>query len=116
MPDDYRIIDVITAHRPYGLDCKCGEPTNSDLGWANHLLGALRRNNIEPVELPEPDYRVEPTEDENGFWEWSYPHGSIATADDGCVMWDQWHIYDTDKIVVAAAALLAAAKTAQEGK
>ena len=39
---DSHIIDIIAAHRPYGLDCKCGEPINSDKAWALHFAAALR--------------------------------------------------------------------------
>lgn len=34
-------VDVVAAHRPYGLDCKCGRPINSDADWARHLIDAL---------------------------------------------------------------------------
>ena len=78
------------------------------------ILAALRANRIRLVELPESDCRVEASEDENGYSEWSYPHGSIATTDDGTIMWGQWHITDPSKVRAAAAALLAAADVAEE--
>lgn len=28
---------ALEAHRPYGLDCKCGRPINSDADWAAHM-------------------------------------------------------------------------------
>jgi hypothetical protein len=34
-------VDIAAAHRPYGLDCKCGSPINSDEDWAQHLIDAL---------------------------------------------------------------------------
>lgn len=34
MPD---LKTALEAHRPYGLDCKCGRPINSDADWAGHL-------------------------------------------------------------------------------
>lgn len=40
--NDQDIIALIAAHRPYGLDCRCGEPINSDNWWAAHILAALR--------------------------------------------------------------------------
>lgn len=33
--------ELIAAHRPYGLDCKCGRPINSDADWARHLIEVL---------------------------------------------------------------------------
>lgn len=36
------LAEVLEAHRPYGLDCKCGEPINSDAGWAAHVRDVLR--------------------------------------------------------------------------
>lgn len=82
---------------------------------AAQALAALHTAGYAVVKLPEPDYRVEATDDVNGFWEWEYPHGSIAVADDGCMMWDQWHFYNIEKLRAAAAALLAAADKAEEG-
>ena len=35
------LAEVLAAHRPYGLDCKCGEPINSDHYWAAHLDDAV---------------------------------------------------------------------------
>lgn len=34
-------VDAVAAHRPYGLDCKCGRAINSDANWAQHLIDAL---------------------------------------------------------------------------
>ncbi|MGV0805791.1 hypothetical protein [Mycolicibacterium setense] len=50
-----RIETVIAEHRPYGLDCKCGRPINSDADWAWHLKAELHAARIAVVELPEPD-------------------------------------------------------------
>lgn len=36
------LAEVLEAHRPYGLDCKCGVPINSDAGWVAHVRGVLR--------------------------------------------------------------------------
>ncbi len=33
---------VYAAHRPYGMNCKCGEDINSDQGWAAHLVHEVR--------------------------------------------------------------------------
>lgn len=33
---------VLLAHRPYGLDCKCGESINSDQAWVAHVEAVLR--------------------------------------------------------------------------
>jgi len=32
---------ALEAHRPYGLDCKCGRPINSDADWAGHVDGVI---------------------------------------------------------------------------
>ncbi|MCV7175101.1 hypothetical protein [Mycolicibacterium sphagni] len=34
------LTEVLTQHRPYGLDCKCGRPINSDKDWAQHVSDA----------------------------------------------------------------------------
>lgn len=34
-------VEQAAAHRPYGLDCKCGRPINSDMDWARHFIDAL---------------------------------------------------------------------------
>jgi hypothetical protein len=34
-------VELVAAHRPYGLDCKCGRPINSDEDWARHFMDAL---------------------------------------------------------------------------
>lgn len=46
---------VIAEHRPYGLDCKCGRPINSDADWAWHFKAELKAARIAVVELPEHD-------------------------------------------------------------
>lgn len=28
---------LLAKHRPYGLDCACGRPINSDADWARHI-------------------------------------------------------------------------------
>lgn len=68
---------------------------------------------IAVVELPGPDHHEPATEDTNGYVEWRYPHGSIATTDDGTIMWERWHITNPSKVRAAAAALLAAADHAE---
>lgn len=50
-----RIETIIAAHRPYGLDCKCGRPINSDNDWASHMRDVLKADRVALVELPEPD-------------------------------------------------------------
>lgn len=46
-----KIIDAIEAHRPYGLNCKCHTPINSDHGWALHFLASLHAAGIAVVQL-----------------------------------------------------------------
>ncbi|OMC07090.1 hypothetical protein [Mycolicibacterium fortuitum] len=60
---------VIAEHRPYGLDCKCGRPINSDADWAWHLKAELKAARIAAVELPEP-YREgsEPEWSDGDVW------------------------------------------------
>lgn len=36
--------EVLARHRPYGLDCKCGRPINSDGDWSRHALSELRES------------------------------------------------------------------------
>lgn len=96
----------------YGTD----EPDgfSSVRGWAAHVAEAiLAIPGIAVVELPEPDHHEPATEDTNGYVEWRYPHGSIATTDDGTIMWERWHITNPSKVRAAAAALLAAADHAE---
>ncbi|WP_066904439.1 hypothetical protein [Mycolicibacterium houstonense] len=55
---------IIAEHRPYGLDCKCGRPINSDADWAWHLKAELKAARIAVVQLPtweslEDDYAVD---------------------------------------------------------
>ncbi|AER49993.1 hypothetical protein CM00_gp63 [Mycobacterium phage Kugel] len=64
------------------------------------------------IQLPEPYFVHSATDDVNGYADWEYPHGSIATTDDGTIMWGKWHITDPEKVRAAAAALLAAAAAA----
>jgi hypothetical protein len=49
-----RIEEVLQAHRPYGLDCKCGTAINSDAWWAAHATAAL----VEALGLT-PEWTVE---------------------------------------------------------
>lgn len=77
------------------------------------FLEALKANGIALVELPEPYFVHSATDDVNGYSDWEYPHGSIATTDDGTIMWGRWHITDPGKVRAAAAALLAAAAAAE---
>lgn len=37
-----RLPEILVAHRPYGLDCACGEPINSNRQWAAHVEAVLR--------------------------------------------------------------------------
>lgn len=41
--DEFVATEFVTRHRPYGLDCKCGEPINSDDGWARHFMREMRK-------------------------------------------------------------------------
>lgn len=40
MTDD-ALLAAIAAHRPYGLNCKCGRDINSDEDWALHFAKTL---------------------------------------------------------------------------
>ena len=99
-----RIAAVILEAYPgrYGLG-----PARCAADWILAIPG------IAVVELPEPDHHEPATEYTNGYVEWRYPHGSIATTDDGTIMWESWHITDPSKVRAAAAALLAAADRAE---
>ena len=99
-----RIAAVILEAYPgrYGLG-----PARCAADWILAIPG------IAVVELPEPDHHEPATEDTNGYVEWRYPHGSIATTDDGTIMWERWHITNPSKVRAAAAALLAAADHAE---
>lgn len=33
--------EVAEKHRPYGLDCKCGRPINSDADWSRHVAAEI---------------------------------------------------------------------------
>lgn len=33
--------EVAEKHRPYGLDCKCGRPINSDADWSRHIAAEI---------------------------------------------------------------------------
>lgn len=115
-----RITDTIAAHRPYGLDCKCGEPINSDTGWANHFLAALRANNIEPIQLPS-NIGAEVIGVE--FWDCDgegpeESHITVAVPRE----WEERRVYEGYRGFSDAAGLwalssvLAAAAAAEEGK
>lgn len=39
-------IDILAKHRPYGLDCKCGRPINSDEDWARHMDEVLKATTV----------------------------------------------------------------------
>lgn len=47
------LTEVLAAHRPYGLDCKCGAPINSDGWWVTHVLEAVAAAGLAVVELPD---------------------------------------------------------------
>lgn len=47
------LTEVLAAHRPYGLDCKCGAPINSDGWWVAHVLEAVAAAGLAVVELPD---------------------------------------------------------------
>ena len=95
--------------------CLCGHhPSRLGASWHVHVADAiLAIPGIAVVELPEPDHHEPATECVNGYVEWRYVHGSVATTDDGTIMWERWHITDPSKVRAAAAALLAAAEYAE---
>jgi hypothetical protein len=35
------IAEAAEEHRPYGLDCKCGRPINSDSDWSRHFAAEI---------------------------------------------------------------------------
>lgn len=35
--------EVAEKHRPYGLDCKCGRPINSDADWSRHIAAEIEK-------------------------------------------------------------------------
>lgn len=35
------LAEVAEKHRPYGLDCKCGRPINSDADWSRHIAAEV---------------------------------------------------------------------------
>lgn len=41
MADTSAPVEALSLHRPYGLDCKCGRPINSDRDWARHVAEVL---------------------------------------------------------------------------
>lgn len=67
------------------------------------------------VELPEPGWRKNATDDENGAVSWEYPDGEIVVYDDGSYEWQALGIHSDDpsRLREAAAALLAAAATSE---
>lgn len=106
-------------HRRSPGQCSCGEhlESPSDASHARHLADlqrdALRAAGFAVIALPEPTGREIGTEDENGFVEWTYPHGTVQVFDDGIIGWHRWHFDDPSKLRSAAAALLAAAAAAE---
>ncbi|AXC37236.1 hypothetical protein SEA_BYCHANCE_55 [Mycobacterium phage ByChance] len=100
-------------HEPVSDRDECSQCDDSHDKTAAALLEMLKANRIALIELPEPYFVHSATDDVNGYADWEYPHGSIATTDDGTIMWGQWHITDPEKVRAAAAALLAAAAAAE---
>lgn len=91
----------MAEHRPYGLDCKCGRPINSDNDWARHLEAELKVARIAVVELPEPDKY-------GRFWYGN--HCNYTFADTGEVETSRvYQRIDPPTLREYAAALLAAA-------
>ncbi len=81
---------------------------------AFRVLDALRSSGYAVIALPEPTGSKDGDDDENGFVEWDYPHGSVQVFDDGVIGWHQWHFEDPSKLHAAAAALIAAAHRAEQ--
>ncbi|ADA83791.1 hypothetical protein CL86_gp069 [Mycobacterium phage SkiPole] len=115
------LTEALAGHQPenYGFNCSgCDwEPANPAVTdaaeFAAHQLDALdTAPGVAVIQLPEPYFVHSATDDVNGYADWEYPHGSIATTDDGTIMWGKWHITDPEKVRAAAAALLAAAAAA----
>ncbi|MFA4084233.1 hypothetical protein ONA92_21285 [Mycobacteroides salmoniphilum] len=63
--------EVAEKHRPYGLDCKCGRPINSDDDWSRHIAGEIDKalGGLTPI-------WADVVVDDDGF---TYPH------------WNEWH-------------------------
>jgi len=53
------LTDILTQHRPYGLDCACGRPINSDGDWARHVAQVWREvrtiSTVEQLDNPSLD-------------------------------------------------------------
>lgn len=43
--------EVLAQHRPYGLDCACGRPINSNADWSRHADEALKAAGYAVFEL-----------------------------------------------------------------
>lgn len=112
---DQEIIDTIAAHCIGGCSPMCGPKFCPCNDQAKLILAALRER-YAIVELPKPDRCVEETRDENAHQQWDYPHGHITAFSDGEIHWGNWSSVRPEKVRKAAAALLAAANYAEEGK
>lgn len=44
--------EVLAQHRPYGLDCACGRPINSNADWSRHADEALKAAGYTVIKLP----------------------------------------------------------------
>lgn len=47
------LAEVLEEHRPYGLDCKCRRPINSDRDWAMHAATAADKGVRRGIALAE---------------------------------------------------------------
>lgn len=80
------------------------------------VLAALRANNIEPIQLPEPRQIANPTGDDPVEWETGIPDGLVAAFVDPPEVFIDSDSLRPDQARSLAAALLAAAAAAEEGK
>lgn len=71
--------------------------------------------NTATVELPEPSWKKDATDDENGAVSWEYPDGEVVVYEDGNYEWQALGIHSDDpsRLREAAAALLAAAEASE---
>lgn len=49
-------IEAIAAHRPYGMNCKCGRGINSDEDWARHFIEEVFENEWCPATIEHDGY------------------------------------------------------------
>lgn len=107
-------VDVIAEALGGGTVMIGAGPTVHSLAAARSILAALEATRHATVKLPEPTGGEPGNDDENGFVEWDYPHGTVQVFEGGIIGWHGWHIANPNKVEAAAGALLAAVAAARE--